>query len=95
MARRSRRFRFGEADTYEWKLESTGSRLSDYRRVAATFRNIAEHREAAANTAVVWTDGDNFTFMGTEAPRGYANFSFLHETGFEDRVPCCSVRDCN
>ena len=79
----------------ERKLEFPVSRLSDYRRVATTFRNIAEHREAGANTAVVWTDSDDFTLMGTEAPRGYANFSFLHETGFEDRVPCCSVCDCN
>ena len=76
-------------------LESTGSRLSDDRRVAATFRNIAEHREAGADTAIVRTDGDDFTFMGTEAPRGDANFSFLHETGFEDRVPCCSICDRN
>ena len=69
----------------------TGNRLSDCRRVAAAFRDIAKQGETGADAAVVWADGDEFAFMGIEVSHGDANFSSLYETGFEHRVSSCSV----
>ena len=73
--------------------EVYGNGLSDCRCVASTFRNITEQGEAGADTAVVRADSDEFAFMGVEIRNGYANFPFLHQTGFEHRMSRCPVSD--